>query len=66
MLVKIPGTEKWINPAHVISVCSWRRHISSGNSIDVTRIETSTGSEETTASVEEVVNLLNLEIWIKR
>lgn len=58
MVVRIPGTEKWINPAYVVSVCSWRRTISSGNQIDITRIEMPEGYEETQASVEEVIAAL--------
>ena len=55
MLVKIPGTEKWINPAYVVSMCTLARYTGSGHSISITYIEKPNGHEETTASIEEVL-----------
>lgn len=61
MLVKIPGTDKWINPTYVISVSSWKRYNGSGRSTGVTRIETLKGHEETMAPIEEVLAALKEE-----
>lgn len=66
MLVKIPGTEKWINPAYVVAVYPHYVIGANGSKIQLTRAEVPGGNYvDTTAPVEEVVKLLNLEIWMR-